>query len=249
VSRRTCSNEAAGPVSRILSAVAGRTIIPLGPALLRGSSDLPGGYGAPSQHASRRRPKIFTLKFAASSSYFGARNISRRKELRAAAGSSSLFGLAPCGVCPARAITDAAVRSYRTFSPLPRRRCLGFVILREAKDLGVPRKSSAFLPTNESRFSHASLQNPYNDAAAVYFLWHFPSTRLEPGVPDVIRHTALRSSDFPPRPFSLAGYANRPSCDWNLRNQRGRTGGAIVRPGCLPIHYSAHGLVDIVQHP
>ncbi len=33
----------------------------------------------------------------------------------------SLFGLAPCRVCPARGITDAAVRSYRTFSPLPRR--------------------------------------------------------------------------------------------------------------------------------
>jgi hypothetical protein len=32
----------------------------------------------------------------------------------------SLFGLAPCGVCPARGITVAAVRSYRTFSPLPR---------------------------------------------------------------------------------------------------------------------------------
>jgi hypothetical protein len=31
----------------------------------------------------------------------------------------SLFGLAPCGVCPARCITAAAVRSYRTFSPLP----------------------------------------------------------------------------------------------------------------------------------
>src|SRR5437879_3232535 len=31
----------------------------------------------------------------------------------------SLFGLAPCGVCPARHITAAAVRSYRTFSPLP----------------------------------------------------------------------------------------------------------------------------------
>jgi hypothetical protein len=33
----------------------------------------------------------------------------------------SLFGLAPCGVCPARCITAAAVRSYRTFSPLPKR--------------------------------------------------------------------------------------------------------------------------------
>ena len=30
-----------------------------------------------------------------------------------------LFGLAPRGVCPAGRITPAAVRSYRTFSPLP----------------------------------------------------------------------------------------------------------------------------------
>jgi len=34
-------------------------------------------------------------------------------------------------------------------------------------------------------------------AGAVCFLWHFPSDGLEPGLPDVIRHTALRSSDFP----------------------------------------------------
>ena len=32
-----------------------------------------------------------------------------------------LFGLAPCGVFPATAIAGGAVRSYRTFSPLPRR--------------------------------------------------------------------------------------------------------------------------------
>src|SRR5271166_3871946 len=69
--------------------------------------------------------------------------------------SPPLFGLAPCGVFPATAITGGAVRSYRTFSPLPR--------LREA----------------------------------VYFLWHFPSTPLERRRPDVIRHTALWSSDFP----------------------------------------------------
>ena len=31
-----------------------------------------------------------------------------------------LFGLAPCGVCHAPSITGRAVRSYRTFSPLPR---------------------------------------------------------------------------------------------------------------------------------
>ena len=33
-----------------------------------------------------------------------------------------LFGLAPRGVCPASRIARAAVRSYRTFSPLPRQR-------------------------------------------------------------------------------------------------------------------------------
>ena len=81
---------AAGPVSRILSAgKSGRTAIPLGHALLRGSSDLPEGLA----HRAGTRP--------------------------AEAGTSSLFGLAPCGVCPARHITAAAVRSYRTFSPLP----------------------------------------------------------------------------------------------------------------------------------
>ena len=35
--------------------------------------------------------------------------------------SASLFGLAPCGVWPATRVTTSAVRSYRTFSPLPRR--------------------------------------------------------------------------------------------------------------------------------
>jgi len=34
---------------------------------------------------------------------------------------SSLLGLAPGGVCPARTVTGPAVRSYRTLSPLPLR--------------------------------------------------------------------------------------------------------------------------------
>ena len=33
---------------------------------------------------------------------------------------ATLFGLAPCGVLPATGVTAGAVRSYRTFSPLPR---------------------------------------------------------------------------------------------------------------------------------
>jgi hypothetical protein len=69
-SRRTCEIlKAAGPVSRILSAelitvtdrspvtatTYRRTAIPLGRALLRGSSDLPEGCGAPSRHAPANR--------------------------------------------------------------------------------------------------------------------------------------------------------------------------------------------------
>ena len=38
---------------------------------------------------------------------------------------------------------------------------------------------------------------------AVSFLWHWPSTGFKARVPDVIRHTALRSSDFP-LPVTLA---------------------------------------------
>src|SRR5262245_52101881 len=33
--------------------------------------------------------------------------------------SATLFGLAPCGVLPATGVAAGAVRSYRTFSPLP----------------------------------------------------------------------------------------------------------------------------------
>ena len=39
---------------------------------------------------------------------------------------------------------------------------------------------------------------------AVCFLWHWPSMSLNAHIPDVIRHTALRSSDFPPPEFALA---------------------------------------------
>ena len=44
------------------------------------------------------------------------KRIFRRSELP---GRPFLFGLAPGGVCPAASVTSRAVRSYRTFSPLP----------------------------------------------------------------------------------------------------------------------------------
>ncbi len=83
--------------------------------------------------------------------------------------SPCLFGLAPCGVYHAGLITEAAVRSYRTLSPLPQTR-------------------------EHGRRLHGGPNRP----GAVCSLLHWPSSRLEAAVPDVIRHTALWSSDFPP---------------------------------------------------
>src|SRR4051794_6816670 len=67
---------------------------------------------------------------------------------------ASLFGLAPCGVLPATRVTTGAVRSYRTFSPLPR------------------------VPMNTRIVSSTTGDE------AVYFLCHFPSgcpDRVLPG--------------------------------------------------------------------
>ena len=134
---------AKGPISRILF----YAIIPLGATLPSTLiSDLPGGFDSPKGarvnrlNASGRcaTPRVHSRAFP------------------------SLFGLAPCGVYPASVITAGAVRSYRTFSPLPDCSC-------------------------QSR-----------NGLAVSSLWHWPSTGLEARIPDVIRHTTLRSSDFPP---------------------------------------------------
>jgi len=103
---------------------------------------------------------------------------------------SSLFGLAPCGVYPACGVTVAAVRSYRTFSPLPRR---DWPSRRTWSHSGSPR-----------------FPKERGVAEAVCFLWHWPSTGLDARVPDVIRHTALRSSDFPPPAIRLPGLRQRP---------------------------------------
>jgi len=93
----------------------------------------------------------------------------------------SLFGLAPCGVYHARCITVAAVRSYRTISPLPQQ--------------GTCRPGE---PVRSSRRPSSVSKDGQGVAEAVSFLWHWPSASLETHIPDVIRHTALRSSDFPP---------------------------------------------------
>jgi hypothetical protein len=90
---------AKGLVSRILF----NAVIPLGAALPRTLiSDLPGGFGEKLKPPGRIGPM-------------------RNASLAPGPRTPSLFGLAPCGVYPATSLTAGAVRSYRTFSPLPRR--------------------------------------------------------------------------------------------------------------------------------
>ncbi len=138
---------------------------------------------------------------------------------------SSLFGLAPCGVCHARCITAAAVRSYRTFSPLPRRRS----------------------EPNSSDSTRNRIRKPRSrsDDGAVCFLWHFPSTGLEPGLPDVIRHTALRSSDFPPslRRATVRSGCQHPSLYAMVPGNRR----FLARPSILLADCVTHALSKIVQ--
>jgi hypothetical protein len=149
------------PVSRILSCA----VIPLDAASPRTFiSDLPGGFGTCLNRLSRIGPIRLAARF-----------------YRPWA-SPSLFGLAPCGVYPAPGFTVGAVRSYRTFSPLPRR--AGSKLL--AGCLRRPGKGRKRV------------------AEAVFSLWHWPSRSLDAAIPDVIRHTALRSSDFPPPMHSPA---------------------------------------------
>ena len=171
-SRRGCRlvlhvNSAKGPVSRILSCA----VIPLGAALPRTLiSDLPGGFGNCSSRLDA-----------------SGRCAAPPGSWRAL---PSLFGLAPCGVYLASGVTDGAVRSYRTISPLPRR--WSFRNGERTRQAG---------PTRVLRFQGGPRPHPKKRggvAEAVSFLWHWPSMGFDAHVPDVIRHTALRSSDFPP---------------------------------------------------
>ena len=82
----------AGPVSRILYGVAAVDGHSSRPAIAGRLKRPTRKFGAPSRHA------------------FGDRNRQN----------PPLFGLAPRGVCHAPDIAARAVRSYRTFSPLPR---------------------------------------------------------------------------------------------------------------------------------
>ena len=127
----------------------------------------------------------------------------------------SLFGLAPCGVCPACRITAAAVRSYRTFSPLPRRRCKHSIVILSKRTLrreGSGRAARFLRGNNRAIDSLPYTASIHNGSGAVSSLWHFPSDGLEAALPDVIRHTALWSSDFPPPVLDEPRATVRSSC-------------------------------------
>jgi len=127
----------------------------------------------------------------------------------------SLFGLAPCGVYLASGFTVGAVRSYRTISPLPRRwRFRNGERTRQAR------------PTRVLRLQGGPPERGV--AEAVSFLWHWPSMGFQTHVPDVIRHTALRSSDFPPP-------ANR---------ARARPPAATARSPCQRLVYPSTNLAE-----
>jgi hypothetical protein len=135
-----------------------RTAIPLGRALLRSSSDLPGGPSAPSRHAPAHS-RGSAEKTALQPEWAGSLPI----------WSCSVWGL-----------------------PCPRDHSRGGALLPHLFTL-----------------TDAPAPGP---AKAVSFLWHFPSTGLDASFPDVIRHTALWSSDFPPSSLDATRAAVRSSC-------------------------------------
>ena len=102
-------------------------------------------------------------------------SVARRRSVcmdRENGGGPPLFGLAPCGVCPATAIAGGAVRSYRTFSPLPCPTTATHSMLTKAASVACPDPalterafSRTVLPIrkpasqeDETRFSSASCQ-------------------------------------------------------------------------------------------
>ena len=113
----------------------------------------------------------------------------------------------PCRIGPMR---DAALALGRRLPPYLVLLRVGFTLppplLAERCALTAPfhpypGAAPAANPIEADRFGDARLKDGV--AEAVCSLWHWPSTGLDARVPDVIRHTALRSSDFPP-PDTLA---------------------------------------------
>ena len=141
-----------------------------------------GSSNLPAGFGVVRVPVPLARHVLSKSSYPGRDGPSRARRISGCGETPCLFGLAPCGVYRAATVTSRAVGSYPAVSPLPQIACMG------------------------RSLAHAAQQSE-----AVYFLLHWPSSELALTVPDVIRHTALRSSDFPPPPDCLRNRRQRSS--------------------------------------
>ena len=85
-----------------------------------------------------------------------------------------------------------------------------------------------YLRTNQSRARHASSQSPCNDAEAVYFLWHFPSS-----FPLQISQKAAKfRMGHPP-----GRYPAHCSAEFGLSSPASEEAKAAVRSGCLRNDY------------
>ena len=132
-------------------------------------------------------------------------------------GAPSLFGLAPCGVCHARGITVAAVRSYRTFSPLPWRRCRDFV-------------GRALLPASAHKSVRAT-QAPHKALTTTPRRYVFCGAFRPPDL-NLASRTLSGTLLCGVRTFLPAHSRKSRRCD-----ALARMGGAAVRSGCLREHY------------
>ena len=101
---------------------------------------------------------------------------------------------------PTRRFRDSALRlgASGRCAPIAPKRAIGLPAYLVLLRVGFTMRSCL----RRNRCALTAPFHPYRRlaAAAVYSLLHWPSRCLEASVPDVIRHTALRSSDFPPPP-------------------------------------------------
>ena len=112
---------------------------------------------------------------------------------------SPLFGLAPRGVYPAGRIAPAAVRSYRTFSPLPAGKLLKNPAAemesdseqRQALDSGIIKLAQRTANSTRGVFQQLPAGGIFSVALSV-------KPALIRTFPAVSRHAALRRPDFPP---------------------------------------------------
>ena len=155
------------------------TVIPLGRSLLTGSSDLPGSCGV--LRAFKSAAEILRLQ-GIKGSLALAHRAGTHPEYRYSEFLPYLVllrvGFAmPCALLRRRCALTAPFHPYRFIQELSN----GLRLL-------CPRV----------RFKQNGFHRSFiPGTAAVFSLWHFPSNWLEPAFPDVIRHTALWSSDFP----------------------------------------------------